>query len=168
MTTLTKIATREEVVAETRSWIKTPYHKAGRIKGAGVDCGTLLLCVFIWAGFISEEAIEIFNKICPVHQDWWCHAEDEKYTKLVIRHATRVLTGISYQTLDAKPGSIVVTHHSSSSPRFNHGGIVTRWPKLCHAVEPCVQEIDATKHHMWSHREVIVYDPWEKLTRGGE
>lgn len=30
--------TRDEIVAEARSWIGTPWHHQGRVKGVGVDC----------------------------------------------------------------------------------------------------------------------------------
>lgn len=32
------MTTREEIVAEARSWINTPYRHQGRTKGVGVDC----------------------------------------------------------------------------------------------------------------------------------
>lgn len=36
---------RADVVAEARSWLGTPFHHQGRLKGIGVDCGGLLICV---------------------------------------------------------------------------------------------------------------------------
>lgn len=29
---------RDEIVAEARTWLKTPFHHQGRLKGVGVDC----------------------------------------------------------------------------------------------------------------------------------
>ncbi len=37
--------TRADVIAEARSWIGTPFKHQGRLKGVGVDCGGLLICV---------------------------------------------------------------------------------------------------------------------------
>jgi len=157
------IFTRDQVVEEARSWLKTPYHKNGRLKGVGVDCGTLLLCVYLAGGFLSDEDIATFNRLCPVNQDWFVHAHEEKYFKLVILHARHVLTAISYRTMVAAPGSIVVTHHDGEAMRWNHGGIVVKWPRLIHAVGGFgVREIDATQDSMWQHREVCVFDPWLK------
>ncbi len=34
------------IVAEARSWLGTPYHHHGRIKGVGVDCAQILLAVY--------------------------------------------------------------------------------------------------------------------------
>ncbi|CAJ7799686.1 NlpC/P60 family phage cell wall peptidase [Burkholderia pseudomallei] len=37
--------TREQFVAEARSWLGTPYQHQGRLKGVGVDCIGLLACI---------------------------------------------------------------------------------------------------------------------------
>ncbi|WP_316150423.1 NlpC/P60 family protein [Cupriavidus sp. BIC8F] len=38
------MVSRAEFVAEVRTWLGTPYHHQGRLKGVGVDCGGLLVC----------------------------------------------------------------------------------------------------------------------------
>ena len=158
------IFTRAQVVAEARSWLRTPYHKNGRVKGVGVDCGTLLLCVFLAGGFLSEEDVRTFDRLCPPNQDWFVHSADEKYVALVIRHARHVLTAISYRTLEALPGSIAVTRHDHAAKRWNHGGIVTEWPRVIHAVGGHgVREVDATNDDMWNFREICIFDAWAKL-----
>ena len=35
--------TKEHIVQEARSWIGTPFHHQGRVKGAGVDCVGLVI-----------------------------------------------------------------------------------------------------------------------------
>ena len=45
---------RAEVVRVARSFIGTPYHHMGRVKGAGVDCATLLAEVYYEAGVLKE------------------------------------------------------------------------------------------------------------------
>ncbi len=35
-----------EAVQEALTWLGTPYHHQGRIKGVGVDCGTLICEVY--------------------------------------------------------------------------------------------------------------------------
>ena len=35
------------VIAEARTWIGAPYHPQGDIKGVGVDCGMLLVRIFV-------------------------------------------------------------------------------------------------------------------------
>lgn len=159
--------TRESVVAEARSWLRTPYHKGARVKGAGVDCGTILFEVYRVAGFISAEDQKVFEQLVPIKQDWFCHTTEEKYIKLVLRHAHKVLEDISYATLKAAPGNVAVTHHSPDGKIWNHGGLITKWPMVIHSVDPFVEEINATQHWMWCNRKITVFDPWEKLAWEG-
>ena len=37
---------RDLIVEETKSWLRTPYHHQGAIKGVGVDCAMILIKVF--------------------------------------------------------------------------------------------------------------------------
>jgi cell wall-associated NlpC family hydrolase len=145
-------AMRLAIVAEARSWVGTPYHLGAMLKGAGCDCGTLLLGVAQACGFALDQKLERFT------QDWFCHTSEEKYEKRLLRNATLVIKAISYPTLKAQPGDLVLTHHSHmTNARFNHGGIVVAWPKIIHAVNPKVEETDATQHWMWNFREVAVF-----------
>ena len=43
---------RAAVVAETCSWLGTPYHDRGRIKGSGVDCAMLPAEIYTAVGLI--------------------------------------------------------------------------------------------------------------------
>ena len=36
---------RARIVAEAMTWLGTPYHHRGKLKGIGVDCAQLPLCV---------------------------------------------------------------------------------------------------------------------------
>lgn len=35
--------TRADIIAEARTWIDTPFHHQGRLKGIGVDCAGLII-----------------------------------------------------------------------------------------------------------------------------
>lgn len=157
------IATREAVLAEARAWLRTPYHKNGRVKGAGADCGTLLFCVYRTCGLVPPGAEGIFNdeRIVPVGDDWFCHTEEERYMKLVLRHARKVAEGVAYPSLHALPGNLVLTR-AVGSRVFNHGGIVVKWPRIIHAVYSGVEEADGSTHYLWDHQIVTVLDPWAK------
>lgn len=37
--------TREDIIAEARTWLGTPFHHQGRVRGHGVDCAGLVACV---------------------------------------------------------------------------------------------------------------------------
>ncbi|MDN7456603.1 NlpC/P60 family protein [Burkholderia cenocepacia] len=39
------MATRDQIVAEARSWLGTPYRHQGRLKGVSVDCAGLVVGV---------------------------------------------------------------------------------------------------------------------------
>src|SRR6185437_15824401 len=51
---LIEVAQRAAVVAEARSWIGTPYHNCADIKGTGVDCGMLIVRVFVATGLCAH------------------------------------------------------------------------------------------------------------------
>lgn len=40
-----KTATRQQIVDEARTWLGTPFVHQGRLKGVGVDCIGLVICV---------------------------------------------------------------------------------------------------------------------------
>jgi len=150
---MTSAAERQNVVVEALTWLNTPYVHGARVKGAGCDCATLLLMVWRECGLIPDEEVGIFSP------DWFANTSEDTYMRRVLRHAYKVAEAVSYATLDASPGNIVLTR-STGSKVYNHGGIVIRWPQIIHAVEPRVELTDATKHELWCFVEVSVFDPW--------
>jgi cell wall-associated NlpC family hydrolase len=99
---------RVRVVAEARSWIRTPYHLAADVKGAGVDCGMLLVRAFCDTGLA-----EAFDPR-PYPPDWHLHRSEERYLGFVFDHAHRVDV--------AQPGDVAVFQWGRC---YSHGGIVT-------------------------------------------
>ena len=53
---------RATVVRIAKSWCGTPYVHAGRIKGQGVDCLTLLAGVFEDAGLVGRARREVLHE----------------------------------------------------------------------------------------------------------
>jgi cell wall-associated NlpC family hydrolase len=155
--------TREQVVAEAMKWIGTPYHKNGRIKYVGIDCSTFLFCVYRNCGIVPRGMEGIFEdeRIVPVGEDWFCHTDEEKYMKLVIKHAHKVAESVCYPCVKALPGNLVLTR-AVGSRLYNHGGIVLKWPRILHALDPCVEEASAATHRLWDHQIIAVFDPWAK------
>lgn len=148
---------RDNLVNAALSWVGTPYHHGACVKGAGCDCATLVYAVLRECGLIEQEDIGHYGP------DWFAHTGEEVYMRRVLRHAYKTAEGISYATLDAKPGCIVLTKHSTSSRVYNHAGIVIKWPMIVHAIHPKVAQVDASKHGMWAFHEVAVLDPVAKL-----
>ena len=59
------MTTREQVVAEARSWLGTPFHHQGRLKGVGVDCAGLIYCVQHELGLICHEHFIQRDDVAP-------------------------------------------------------------------------------------------------------
>jgi cell wall-associated NlpC family hydrolase len=67
---------RSAVVAEALSWLGTPYHHHGRIKGAGVDCAQILLAVYV-------DALQLAPPLDPglYPTQWHLHRSEEMYVR---------------------------------------------------------------------------------------
>lgn len=148
---MTEHQIRESLVAEARSWVGTPYRIRGRIKGAGADCGSLLMSIAVNCGMMVNENLEAYSADC------WAHWSDEKYLRNVMKHTSLVMQKVAYRRDRILPGCILLTR-CAGARFFNHGGIVTSWPLTIHALYPKVEEIDATRHCLWSFREVAIFD----------
>lgn len=68
---------RAAVVAVAKSWVGTAYHHMGRIKGVGVDCGTLIEQVYMEAG------VKLKFDIPPYSTQWHLHTADPVYERLL-------------------------------------------------------------------------------------
>ncbi len=108
---------REAVGAEARAWLRTPYHHMGRIKGAGVDCATLLAEVYARAGVVPPVAIPFYPP------DWHLHRDAERYLGFVLEHAREIAS-------DPRPADIALWRFGRC---FSHGAIVIDWPIVIHA-----------------------------------
>ena len=99
---------RAAVVAEARSWIGTPYHNCADIKGVGVDCGMLLVRVFV------------DTSLCPPFDprpypvDWHLHRSEERYLGFIIDRSCEIGS--------PKLGDVMVLRYGRC---YSHGGIVT-------------------------------------------
>lgn len=152
---LGSVPTRESVVAEARSWIPTPYVPRGMVKHSGCDCATFIACVLVAAGL--AEPIEIG----VISDDWFQHTSEEKYMRRLLRHASRILEGISYASHKIEPGNIVLARVVGSKV-YNHGAIVTRWPMVIQSTHQGICEVNASKDPLWSFTQIAVFDPFRR------
>jgi hypothetical protein len=111
---------REMVVRESLSWFGTRFHHEARVKGAGVDCGTLIAEVFERAGLIPHQEIPHYPP------DFMMHRNEEWYVELVQKYFNEIEP-------PPLPGDIVLIHHGRL---FSHGLIVIKWPGVIHASAP--------------------------------
>jgi NlpC/P60 family putative phage cell wall peptidase len=118
---MTETATRAAVVAAAREWIGTPYHNCADVKGVGVDCGMLLVRVFV-----DLELVEPFDPR-PYAPDWHLHRSEEKYLEHLLARAKPVAA--------PAPGDIVLFRYGRC---YSHGGVVTAAAPLTivHAFHP--------------------------------
>lgn len=108
---------RRAVVAEAKTWLRTPWVHSASVKGAGVDCGYLLIKSFSAAGVIADFSTGYYPS------DWALNRKTERYIAFVERYATK---------FDGPPlpGDIVMFRYGHC---FSHGGIVVEWPMIIEA-----------------------------------
>jgi cell wall-associated NlpC family hydrolase len=108
---------RQRVVAEAETWLRTPYHHMGRIKGGGTDCLMLLAEIYEAAGVIPHADVPFYPP------DWNLHRDAERYLQGLMRYA-REIGG------PPQSGDVAVFKFGRC---FAHGAIVVSWPRLIHA-----------------------------------
>lgn len=108
---------RALVIGEAETWLRTPYHHMGRVKGGGTDCLMLLAEVYEAAGVVPSIHVPFYSP------DWNLHRDAERYLEGVLRYALEV---------DGPPkmGDLAVFKFGRC---FAHGAIVVAWPRLIHA-----------------------------------
>lgn len=110
-------AIRAAVVAEAETWLGTPFHHQGRVKGAGVDCAMLLAEVYERCGLIAPVDPGYYPP------DWHLHRDAERYLDRLLLYAREL-------EQPPLPGDACVFRFGRT---FSHGAIVTAWPRLIHA-----------------------------------
>jgi cell wall-associated NlpC family hydrolase len=134
---------RFKIIEIAKSWLNTPYHKAGRIKGVGCDCGTFLLEVFLEAGLISD--IDLKDYSINRH----LHYKDDSYINLVKMH-----TKPSDERL---PGNIIMYQWGLS---VNHGSIIVDDNTIIHSVIKKGVLLDEMHKSSYKKREIGIYSYW--------
>lgn len=108
---------RNKVVETAKTYLKTPYHHMGRIKGSGVDCLTLLANVFEDSKLIDKIDIPFYPK------DWHLHRDAERYFEGLLQYTKEIKE-------NPQPGDIVLWKFGRC---YSHGAIVIKWPVVIHA-----------------------------------
>ena len=146
-------AQRRAVVEEARTWLRTPYHHMGRVKGAGVDCATLLAEVYARTGVVPALAIPFYPP------DWHLHRNAERYLDFILAHAVEIDSRVAQGEADSRPspwceakpepGDVAMWRFGKC---FSHGAIVIDWPVVIHAYagKGCV--LEDTEKAQWLSR----------------
>lgn len=123
---------RAKVVAAARSYLRTPYHAEGRIRGAGVDCLTLIALAYEEAGIVINAPVPHYSPTFMLH-----HSE-EQYLQGLLKYAHEVETPL--------PGDIVIWKFGRC---FSHAAIVIKWPEIIHAYVGSGVTLENAEHAMW-------------------
>lgn len=149
---------RQEAIDIARTYIGTPYVLAGRVKGAGVDCATLLLLYLIEIGAVDPRDLALMG---PYRHDWFHNTTNERYLNSLMRFGRLVAETVCIGAARPQAGNVVL-FKVARSKIFNHGAIVTEWPKGIHAEQKGVREVDLASHWLTGQRAMDIFDPWGK------
>ncbi|HKS84300.1 MAG TPA: NlpC/P60 family protein [Pseudolabrys sp.] len=111
---------REDIVAETRRWIGTPYRHQASCKGVGCDC--LGLVRGVWRATIGVEP-----EHAPPYAPDWAEATGKESLAAA---ATRHLVAIACH--DVAPGDVLLFRWRTYLPA-KHAAIVTAPGSMVHA-----------------------------------
>lgn len=102
------MTTRQAIIDEAMSWLGTPYHHHGRLKGIGVDCAMLLAEVYERAGVIERVDAGVYP--C----EWHLHQNEELFIDW-LKH-------VGAQPVDdPQVGDVAIFRYGRT---FSHGGIL--------------------------------------------
>lgn len=107
---------RARIVQEAKTWVQTPWHHQGRVKGIGVDCAQLLIGVYAWVGIIRDFEPEHYGI------DWAFHRDEPRFLTQLLEHCIRVRAPL--------PGDIALYTYGRHA---SHGGICLGDGLLLHA-----------------------------------
>ncbi len=113
---------RSAIAEEAKTWIGTPYHSNGTLKGVGVNCAEFLFGVAKNAGVIPADA--------PLPR-WYTPqlATNSKEERLIAYVTSYGATEISVAAI--KTGDIVLY---KSGQAHVHAAIVLDWPHIIHVL----------------------------------
>ena len=135
--------TRSLIIAETQSWLGTPYRHQASLKGVGCDC--LGLVRGVWRALVGDEP----ERAPPYAADWAEAASGEPLADAAARH----LVAIDRDAF--RPGDVVLFRWRSNLPA-KHAAIVTASELMVHAHDgACVAEV--TLAPWWRRRLVYAF-----------
>lgn len=119
---MTETEFRTAIATEAESWIDTPYHANGALKGVGVNCAQFLFCVAKAAGVLAADA--------PLPR-WYTpqlatNSKEERLVNYVMSYGATEVTEAQVKT-----GDIVLY---KSGQAHGHAAIVLDWPCIIHVL----------------------------------
>jgi NlpC/P60 family putative phage cell wall peptidase len=111
---------REDIIAEARSWIGTPYRHQASLKGVGCDC--LGLVRGVWRAVIGDEP----ERAPPYAPDWAEATGVESLADAAARHLIPIPVAVF------SPGDVLLFRWRAELPA-KHAAIVTAPDRIVHA-----------------------------------
>jgi cell wall-associated NlpC family hydrolase len=137
---------RADIVREAESWLHTPFHVGAHVKGAGVDCGYLLI-------ESARVAVAVPKDVPYFPIDWYLNTKAELFLGIVERYA--------FPVDHPEPGDVALFRLRSGQP-YSHAAVVVNWPLVIHARwKRGVQWGDASKPPL-SGCETIFMSPFHE------
>jgi len=112
--------TRDEIVAEARAWLGTPYRHQASLKGVGCDC--LGLVRGVWRGVIGQEP-----ERAPPYVPGWAEASGEE---TLAAAGFRHLVPVPCEA--AMPGDVLLFRWRAHLPA-KHAAVLTSATTMVHA-----------------------------------
>jgi NlpC/P60 family putative phage cell wall peptidase len=134
---------RNQIVAEARTWIGTPYRHQASVKGVGCDC--LGLVRGIWRALYGSEP-----EALPAYAPDWAEASGRDMLAAAAgRHMTRI------EPCDAAPGDVFLFRWRAHLPA-KHAAILTASGRMIHAYDgAAVAEVHFAP--FWQRRLAFVF-----------
>lgn len=109
---------RAAVVAEAKTWLRTPWHHEARVKGSGVDCAQFLIGVYAGVGLVPAITTEHYP------HDWHLHRDEPRFLAYLLQFADPVDAPL--------PGDVAMFQYGRHAA---HGAIVIdeAGPTIIHA-----------------------------------
>ena len=122
MTAALSSVRREDIVAEARSWIGTPYAHQASLRGVGCDC--LGLVRGVWRALYGTEP----EQPPPYTRDWAEISGRETLAEAAGRHMVAV------EIADIRPGDVLLFAMKERAPA-KHCAILTAPGRMVHSIE---------------------------------
>ncbi len=117
-----EIEFRSAIAEEARTWINTPYHMSGNLKGVGVNCAQFLYGVARNAGVLPEDAPDPRRFTA----EFVALPKEQRLAAYIHAYGGREIT-----QAEVKTGDIVFYE---SRGEHGHTAIVLDWPNVIHSM----------------------------------
>ena len=135
--------TREQIVAEARTWLDTKYHHLGRVKNAGVDCAGLIIGVAHAVGISPEVDVKGYSRL----------PDSVQMKTYLDQYLERI------EIADARAGDILFMSFASDQPQ--HLAIISQYDAgikyIIHAYATVKKCCEHFYDEIWKKRTVAAY-----------